>query len=122
LTESEPVFGDHHAEIDRRVHAYGARLFVAGARRRFLFAAGLGRRRRDRRSGRHDRGGELSGPAACRVQNAAIAADKVESGRIEELARQISALQSAVDLLSRRVAALEANAANAQRPLATQPW
>lgn len=62
------------------------------------------------------------GQQLAEFKNAAIAADKVEAGRIEELARQISALQSAVDSLARRVSALEANAANAQRPLATQPW
>lgn len=62
------------------------------------------------------------GQQLAEFKNAAIAADKVESGRIEELARQIAALQSAVDSLARRVSALEANARDVQRPLATQPW
>ncbi len=62
------------------------------------------------------------GQQIAEFRSAAIAADRVESARIDELARQIGALQSAVDLLSRRVSALEANAADVQRPLATRPW
>jgi hypothetical protein len=62
------------------------------------------------------------GQQLAEFKNAAIAADKVESARIEELARQISALQSSIDSLSRRVAALEANVSDVQRPLATRPW
>ncbi|MGJ0506795.1 MAG: hypothetical protein ACR652_06580 [Methylocystis sp.] len=62
------------------------------------------------------------GQQLAELKNAAIAADRVEAGRIEELARQISALQMAVDSLSRRVSALEANVTDVQRPLATRPW
>jgi hypothetical protein len=62
------------------------------------------------------------GQQLAELKNAAIAADKVEAGRIEELARQITAMQFAIDSLSRRIAALEANVADVQRPLATRPW
>lgn len=62
------------------------------------------------------------GQQLAELKNAAIAADKVEAGRIEELARQITAMQFAIDSLSRRVGALEANVADVQRPLATRPW
>ncbi len=62
------------------------------------------------------------GQQLAELKNAAIAADKVEASRIEELARQISAMQFAIDSISRRVAALEANVSDVQRPLATSPW
>lgn len=62
------------------------------------------------------------GQQLAELKNAAIAADKLEASRIEELARQISAMQFAIDSISRRVAALEANVADVQRPLATSPW
>ncbi len=62
------------------------------------------------------------GQQLAEFKNAAIAADKVEAARIEELARQLSALQIAVSSLSRRVSALEANVTDIQRPLASPPW
>lgn len=62
------------------------------------------------------------GQQIAELKNAAIAADKIEAGRIEELARQLSALQLAVDTLSRRLSALESRVVDFQRPLATPPW
>ncbi len=62
------------------------------------------------------------GQQLAEFKNAAIAADKVEAGRIEELARQLSAVENAVASLSRRVSALEANVRDIQRPLASPPW
>jgi hypothetical protein len=62
------------------------------------------------------------GQQLAEFKNAAIAADKVEAGRIEELARQLSAVENAVESLSRRVSALEANVRDIQRPLASPPW
>ncbi len=62
------------------------------------------------------------GQQLAELRNGAVAADRAEAARIEELARQIAALQYSVDALSRRLSALEANAADVQRPLATRPW
>jgi hypothetical protein len=62
------------------------------------------------------------GQQLAELRNAAVAADKVEAARIEELARQIAMLQSAVDGLSRRLGALERNVVDIQSPLATRPW
>ncbi len=62
------------------------------------------------------------GQQLAELRNGAIAADRMEAARIEELARQIAALQSSVEMLSRRVSALEANVSDVQRPLATRPW
>ena len=62
------------------------------------------------------------GQQLAELRNGAVAADKTEAARIEELARQISALQSAVELLSRRLGALERNVVDIQAPLATRPW
>lgn len=62
------------------------------------------------------------GQQLAEFRNAAVVADKIEAARIEELSRQIAALQSAVESLSRRLGALEQNVNNIQAPLATRPW
>jgi hypothetical protein len=62
------------------------------------------------------------GQQLAELRSGAMAADRVQTARIEVLARQIAALQFSVDQLSRRIANLEANASDFQRPLATRPW
>lgn len=62
------------------------------------------------------------GQQLAKLRADAIVADRTEAERIEELARQIAALQNAVAGLSRRVAAIEANLANVEQPLARQPF
>lgn len=62
------------------------------------------------------------GQQLTEFQNASVAANKIEAARIEELSRQIAALQLAVESLSRRLGALEQNVNNIQAPLATRPW
>jgi uncharacterized coiled-coil protein SlyX len=62
------------------------------------------------------------GQQLAELRNAAAAADRLQTARIEELARQIANLQFSVDSLSRRVANLEAGVTDIQRPLATRPW
>jgi|SRR5437763_1488997 hypothetical protein len=62
------------------------------------------------------------GQQLAELRNAAVAADRVEAARIEELARQMAALQAAVEGLSRRLGALERNVVDIQAPLATRPW
>jgi hypothetical protein len=62
------------------------------------------------------------GQQLAELRNAAVAADRVEAAKIEELARQIAALSAAVDGLSRRLGALERNVVDIQSPLATRPW
>jgi cell division protein FtsB len=48
--------------------------------------------------------------------------DRATSARIDDLARQIAALQSAVNVLAMRVGALEANIVDSETPLAKRPW
>jgi hypothetical protein len=62
------------------------------------------------------------GQQLAELRNAAAAADRLQSARIEDLARQIANLQFIVDSLSRRVVNLEAGVTDIQRPLATRPW
>jgi hypothetical protein len=62
------------------------------------------------------------GQQLAKLRGDAVVADRTEAQRIEELARQIVALETAVATLSRRVAAIEANLANVEQPLARQPW
>ncbi|WP_442754312.1 hypothetical protein ACNHKD_15145 [Methylocystis sp. JAN1] len=62
------------------------------------------------------------GQQLARLRNDATVSDRSEAARVDELARQISALQNAVVSLSQRVAAIESNLRNVEQPLARQPW
>lgn len=62
------------------------------------------------------------GQQLARLRNDATVSDKAATARIEELARQIAELQNAVNALAQRVGAIEANIADAERPLAKRPW
>lgn len=62
------------------------------------------------------------GQQLARLRGDATVSDRNEAARIDDLARQIAALQAAVAALSQRVAAIEANLRNVEQPLARQPW
>lgn len=62
------------------------------------------------------------GQQLAALRNAAVTADRVQETKIEELAREVTALSVAVGGLSQRVDALERNYANIQGPLAVRPW
>jgi hypothetical protein len=62
------------------------------------------------------------GQQLARLRNDATVSDRAEAARIDELARQIAELQNAVNALTQRVGALEANIVDSQTPLAKRPW
>jgi hypothetical protein len=62
------------------------------------------------------------GQQIAELRNAAVAADRLQTSRAEELSRQISALQFVIDSQSRRIAELESRIIDIQRPLAARPW
>lgn len=62
------------------------------------------------------------GQQLATLRNAASTADQTEAMKIEQLAREISALSAAVGGLSQRIDALERNLTNIQTPLASRPW
>lgn len=62
------------------------------------------------------------GQQLARLRNDATVSDRATSARIDDLARQIAALQSAVNVLAKRVGALEANIVDSETPLAKRPW
>ncbi|KAF2992651.1 hypothetical protein OGR47_06335 [Methylocystis sp. MJC1] len=62
------------------------------------------------------------GQQLARLRNDATVSERATAARIDDLARQIAALQSAVNVLAKRVGALEANIVDSETPLAKRPW
>ncbi|WP_144259779.1 hypothetical protein [Methylocystis sp. ATCC 49242] len=62
------------------------------------------------------------GQQLAELRRAATISDQNQTARVEELARQIAELQGAVEVLSRRVSALEGRLNDVLTPLATRPW